>query len=130
MPKLNSSNFKGFDYLGLKKSTNLSGIEKIMPHTEAVFGRYSIKKMFLEILQNPQKNTCTCLFFHKVTGLRPGTLLKNKLWHRCFPVNFARFVKIPFLTEHVRWLLLPTSQYSYQSHCILLMSWKQTSLRK
>ena len=25
------------------------------------------------------------------TGLRPATLLKKRLWHRCFPVNFAKF---------------------------------------
>ena len=24
----------------------------------------------------------------------------------CFPVNFAKFLRIPFLTEHLRWLLL------------------------
>ena len=25
--------------------------------------------------------------------LRPATLLKKTLWHRCFPVNFAKFLK-------------------------------------
>ena len=24
-------------------------------------------------------------------GVRPATLLKMRLWHRCFPVNFAKF---------------------------------------
>ena len=24
----------------------------------------------------------------------------------CFPVNFAKFLKTPFLTEHLQWLLL------------------------
>ena len=33
-------------------------------------------------------------------------ILKKRLWHRCFPVNFARFLRIPFFTEHLRWLLL------------------------
>ena len=32
------------------------------------------------------------LFFNKVAGLRPATLLKKRLWHSCFPVNFAKFV--------------------------------------
>ena len=31
------------------------------------------------------------LFFNKVEGFRPATLLKKRLWHRCFPVNFAEF---------------------------------------
>ena len=49
------------------------------------------EKIFLEISQNSQENTCASLFFNKVAGLRPATLLKNTLWHRCFPVNFAKF---------------------------------------
>ena len=32
---------------------------------------------------------------------------KKRLWHRCFRVNFAKFLRTPFLTEHLRWLLLP-----------------------
>ena len=31
------------------------------------------------------------LFFNKVADLRTATLLKKRLWHRCFPVNFATF---------------------------------------
>ena len=38
--------------------------------------------------------------------LRPATLSKKRLWRRCFPVNFAKFLRTPFLTEHLRWLLL------------------------
>ena len=26
-------------------------------------------------------------------ALRPATLLKKRLWHRCHPVNFAKFLK-------------------------------------
>ena len=33
--------------------------------------------------------------------LRPATLLKKRLWHRCFPVNFVKFLKTLFVTEHV-----------------------------
>ena len=35
--------------------------------------------------------------FNKVAGLRPATLLKKKLWHRRFPVNFVKFLRTPFL---------------------------------
>ena len=38
--------------------------------------------------------------------VRPATFLKKRLWHSCFPVNFAKFLRTPFLTEHLRWLLL------------------------
>ena len=36
---------------------------------------------------------------------RPAPLLKRRLWHRCFPANFVKFLRTPFLTEHL-WLLL------------------------
>ena len=42
------------------------------------------------------------LLFNKAAGLRPATLLKKRLWHRCFPVNFAKFFKNTFFTEHLR----------------------------
>ena len=37
--------------------------------------------------------------FAKLTGkhLRSETLLKKKLWHSCFPVNFAKFLRTPLL---------------------------------
>ena len=42
------------------------------------------------------KHLCHSLFFHKVVGLRPTTLLKKRPWHRCFPVNFAKFSRTLF----------------------------------
>ena len=53
-----------------------------------------------------RKNLCQSLHFNKVAGLRSATLLKKRLQHRCFPVNFSKFLRTPFLTEHLRWLLL------------------------
>ena len=38
-----------------------------------------------------------CLFLNKVAGLSPAILLKSRLWHRCFPVNFAKYLRTPFL---------------------------------
>ena len=32
-------------------------------------------------------------FFNKVVGLRPVTLLKKSLWHRCFPVILTKFLR-------------------------------------
>ena len=52
------------------------------------------------------KHLYQSLFFNKVAGLRPVTLLKNRLWHRCFPEIFAKFLRAPFLTEQLLWLLL------------------------
>ena len=50
------------------------------------------------------------LFFDKVAGLRPTTLSKKKLWHRCFPVNFAKFLIAPFLQNTSGRLLLVFAQ--------------------
>ena len=33
-------------------------------------------------------------------------MLKKKLWQKCFPVSSTKFLRTPFLTEHLRWLLL------------------------
>ena len=56
------------------------------------------EKVFSAISQNSQENTCArSLFFSKVAGLRAATLLRKRLWHRCFPVNFVKFLRTPFL---------------------------------
>ena len=47
------------------------------------------------------ENLCQGLFFNKVAGSRPAALFKKRLWHRCFPVNLAKFLTKPFLTEHL-----------------------------
>ena len=49
-----------------------------------------------------QRCFCETLFHKKVGGLRPTTLLKKRLSYRCFPVNYAKFVRTPFFTEHLR----------------------------
>ena len=55
------------------------------------------------------KHLCQSLFLNNVAGLRPATLLKKKLWHRCFHVDFVKFLRTPFLqnTSARPLLLLP-----------------------
>ena len=52
--------------------------------------------------------------FAKFTGkhLRRATLLKKRPWNRCFPVNFAKFLRTPFFIEHLWWLLLAAQVFS------------------
>ena len=57
------------------------------------------------------KHQCQSLFFSKVAGLRCATLLKKRLWHRCFPVNFVKLLRTPFFTEHLWWLLLNVKEW-------------------
>ena len=59
--------------------------------------------------QNSQENTCIKVSFLiklQACGLWPATLLKKRLWYRCFPVNFTEFLRIPFLQNISGWLLL------------------------
>ena len=42
------------------------------------------------------KHLCQVLFYNKAAGSEPATLLKMRLWHRCFPMNFAKISKNPF----------------------------------
>ena len=75
---------------------------------EAVVQGCSVKKIFLEISQISQENTCARVsFLNKVAGLGSATLLKKRLWHSCFPVNFVKFLRTLFFKEHLLWLLLP-----------------------
>ena len=63
-----------------------------------------------DVLENfakfTRKHLYQSLFFNNVTALSPATLLKKRLWHRCFSVTFAKFLRTPFLTEHLLFLLL------------------------
>ena len=84
-----------------------------------------IKLLFvLFILQNPKQSglymitifltkKSSKLFMHRSSHQRcsmekgrPATLLKRRLWYRCFPVNFVKFLRTPFFREHLWWLLL------------------------
>ena len=72
---------------------------------ETVVCRYSSKQVFLKVLQTSQEGTCVGVSLKKLQaeGLQ---LLKKRPQRRCFPVKFAKFLRTPFLTEHLRWLLL------------------------
>ena len=40
---------------------------------------------------------------------------KKRLWHRCFPVNFGKSLRTPFLRNISGWLLLMIGHYWQQS---------------
>ena len=57
--------------------------------------------VFPEVSQNPQESNCVRVSFliKLVASCLPACLpplLKKRLWHRCFPVNFAKFLRTPF----------------------------------
>ena len=66
------------------------------------------------------KHLCQSLCFNKAAGLRPGNLFKKRLWHRCFLVNFAKFLRTHFLQNTSRQLLLQLVAYKKNVYVIWL----------
>ena len=65
----------------------------------------SYKPAFRNFAKFTGKHLCQSLSF-LIKLQAAATLLKKRLLHRCFSVNFAKFLRTPFLIEHLWWLLL------------------------
>ena len=52
---------------------------------------FSKKCVLRNLAKFAGKHQCLSLFFNG-----PATLLKKKLWYRCFPVNFPKFLRTFF----------------------------------
>ena len=63
-----------------------------------VFYKKGVLKNFAKFIG---KHLCQSLSFNKFAGRRPAALLKERLWHKCFPVNFAKILRTPFFTKHL-----------------------------
>ena len=57
-------------------------------------------------MQNLKENSCVWVSF-KVNVLRSATFFKQRLRHRCFSVNFVKFLRTATFIEHFRRLILP-----------------------
>ena len=88
--------------------------------------RCSLKKVFWKISQNSQKNTCAGVSLIKLQAFRPATLLKERLWHMCFPVNFAKFWRKSFLQNTSGQLLL----WLHALQWLLSLAWSKSQVRK
>ena len=85
------------------------------------YRRGSVKKDVLKNLAKfTVKHLCLSLF---------ATLLKKKLWHRCFLVNFAKVLRTPFFQNTSRQLLFKVPYISWKTDWRLFtqemhFSWK------
>ena len=70
---------------------------KILIYRSSHQGCSIIKSVLRNFAKFTGKHLCKTLFFNKVAGLRLATLLKKRLWRTCFPVNFEKFLRTPFL---------------------------------
>ena len=80
-----------------------------------VFCKKGVLRNFTKITV---KHPCQSLFFNKVAGLRIANLLKERLWHKCFTVNFLKFLKNTFF--HRAPLFLPNRN----SYLLSYKAWK------
>ena len=82
--------------------------------------RCSIKKGVLKnFAKFTEKHLYQNLFFNGVACLRPAILLKKKLWHRRFPVNFTRSLRTPFSQNTSRRLLMMLCISLLLTFCLL-----------
>ena len=54
------------------------------------------KGAFKNVTKFTEKDLCQSLFFNKVAGIRPATLLEEIIRHRCFLVNFTKSLRVFF----------------------------------
>ena len=81
------------------------------------------KTVLTNLTKVTRKHLCQNLIFNKVAGLRLATLLEKRLWNRCFPVNFAAFLRTPFL-ENTSLRLLLKVKYFPSFFTFFLEFWK------
>ena len=90
-------------------------------HRQIISIPHFVSFFFNSIRQNTaQKEIFEIFFCHNLCSILSksnlsATLLRKRHWHRCFPANFAKFLKTPFLTEHLWWLHLDISEKFYIS---------------
>ena len=65
------------------------------------------------------KHLCQSLFFRVAW-------LKTRFWHRCFLMNFVKFLRTHFFIEHLWWLGCASSRYTIQRctiHAKIMQTW-------
>ena len=85
MTKLRSNRSQMFFKIGVKK--NIKKFKKFLKKFRKCHRKTPVVESFLIKLQ-------VCNF------------IKKRLQHKYFPVKFAKFLRTPFFTKHLRWLLL------------------------
>ena len=87
---------------------------KCFPAFKSSHRRYSVR---IGLLRNFAKFTGK----HLYQSLRPATLLKMRFWHRCFPVNFAKFLREPFYRKPPGDCLCRSSSEAMRDNITLLL---------
>ena len=67
-------------------------------------GRFCEKSVLKNFSKFNGKDLRQSLFFNKVAGSACNFINKKRLWHRCFPVNFEKFLRTTLFIKHLQWL--------------------------
>ena len=97
---------------------------------EAAICRCSSKQLLLKFVCNIHRKTPVLeSLFNKIPDLQACNFIKKRLQHSCFPVNIAKFLKIPF-TEHFRTLLLSVERNTHSFLKLLVFKIQSYTLQK
>ena len=66
------------------------------------------------------KYLCQSLFFNKVADLKACNFIKKENLAQVFSCEFSKFLRTPFLTEHLWWLLLKLT--SWEAVCYIKLT--------
>ena len=87
-----------------KNTRGKSYFSKVASFYRSNHRRCSVKGVLRKVFAKFKgKHLCQRLYFNKVC--RPKAV-KKRLWHKCFPLNLAKFLRTPLLQNTSRWLLL------------------------
>ena len=82
-----------------------------MLHQEAVFRRCSVNKVFLEISQNSQENSCIRVSFLIKLQAEACNFIKKETLAQVFSCEFFEISKNTFFTQHL-WATASISEMS------------------
>ena len=68
--------------------------------------------------------------FNNVACLKACNFIEKRLTHRCFPVQYAKFLTAPTFTEHLRWLLLKIAALKSSIKSTNNIYWRDSNLIK
>ena len=72
---------------------------KAVIHSQMFF-KTGVLKNFLKVSQEKSCIRDSC------RAVKVSKFIQNRLQHRCFPVKLVKFLRTPFPTEHLWWVLL------------------------
>ena len=92
-------------------------------NAETATWRCSVKKLFLKILKNSQRNTkFQGVFFDILTSFQPANLLKSRVQRMYFPINLRSVYEAPKVEHLCKCCLFDQFQISAPLYLIVFLN--------